>query len=255
MMFSRLGLFRHSSLVSGRISGGRASVRLSGAFAALAIVACTGCGTVSLDDPARIGPFFQPANHVGEAQLPASLRRVVVLPIAGGAVAPGESAAALDPVLLGELQKMNRFEVIPLTREECLRRFRVAELSSTAALPHDFMARLRRDFAADGVLFLDLTVFRPYRPLAVGVRAKLATVGDDVRLVWTFDNVFSADDPAVAASARHHFLESDRGGVPADMTRGALQSPSRFATYVAAAMFATLPPVYVPVAPIPAKAH
>lgn len=223
-------------------------LRLCLAAAAL-VLAAAGCMNPAINDSARVGPFYHPANHTGDAQLPATLHRVVVLPIAGGAVASAESVAALDPVFAAELQKQNRFEVVALTREDCLRRFRLPEIPSTAALPADFLARLRREYGADGVLFTDLTVFKPYRPLALGVRAKLATTGDDVRLVWTFDNLFSADDETVANSARHHFLGTDRQGVPTDVTRAVLQSPSRFASYVAAEMFATLPPVYALPAP------
>jgi hypothetical protein len=223
------------------------------ALALLSLAVFGGCMHPALIDGARTGPFYSPPNHAGDAQLPADLRRVVLLPIAGGSVATPESVAALDPVFLAELQKQNRFEIVPLTREECLRHFRAEEFLSTAALPHDFMTRLRQDHAADAVMFVDLTVFKPYRPLAIGVRAKLATLGGDVRLLWTFDNVFAASEPAVANSARHHFLDSDRGGIPADPTQGVLQSPTRFASYVAAAAFATLPPVYTPPPPPPAK--
>lgn len=220
-------------------------VRPSVAGLALAL-GLGGCMTPSVDDPARVGPFFTPTNHSGDARLPANLRRVVLLPICGGSIAPQESVVALDAVFLAELQKQNRFEVVVLTREECLHRFHVEEFASTATLPRDFTASLRRDFAADGVMFVDLTTFKPYRPLALGVRAKLAAIGGDTRLVWTFDNIFAAADPAVAASARHYFLDSDRRGVPADLTPATLQSPTRFAAYVAAATFATLPPVNAP---------
>ncbi len=157
-----------------------------------------------------------------------------------------ESAANLDGTFQTALQRANRFEVVALTREECLRRFRGEAISSSAALPHDLLETLKRDFAADAVLFMDLTVYQPYKPLAIGLRGKLATI-DGTRLVWTFDNVFSADVPAVANAARHHFLDADRSA-PADLTIGVLQSPSRFATYVAAATFATLPPSAMPVA-------
>lgn len=222
-------------------------------FAALLALGLAGCETPPFYDSAHRGPFYTPVNHKGDAQMPASLRRVVLLPVAGGSVASAESAEALNPVFLAELQKQNRFEIVTLTREECLHRFRVEEFLSTAALPTDFLARLRRDHGADAVMFVDVTVYKPYRPLALGVRAKLATLDADVRLVWTFDNVFSAADPAVANSARHHFLDSDRGRIPADLTPAVLQSPTRFATYVAAEMFATLPPVVLlPV--VPAKA-
>jgi len=57
------------------------------------------------------------------------------------------------------------------------------------------MATLRRELAVDAVLFVDVTAFRAYAPLVLGLRGKLATI-EGTRLVWTFDNVFSADEPA-----------------------------------------------------------
>lgn len=213
------------------------------------LLGCTllaGCMHPPATDSARIGPFYTARNHTGDVQLPADVRRVVLLPIAGGAVATPESAAVFDAVFRTELQRQNRFEIVALTRADCLQRFQAEEFSSVGTLPADLMNRLRREFAADAVLFIDLTVYKPYRPLALGVRAKLATLGEGVRLLWSFDNVYSASDAAVANSARAHFLESDRGGVPADLTPSVLQSPSRFGSYVAADMFATLPNVYAP---------
>jgi hypothetical protein len=115
-------------------------------------------------------------------------------------------------------------------------------------LPRDFMTVLRREYAVDAVLFVDLTALSPYRPIIIGVRAKLATV-EGVHLLWNFDTVFSSADPAVANSARRHFLRADTTGVPADLSSSALQSPSRFGSYVAAATFATLPPVYTAAPP------
>ncbi|MCX6953343.1 MAG: hypothetical protein NTV51_14410 [Verrucomicrobia bacterium] len=220
----------------------RTLARLAPAVFALALV--SGCGTPSIQDPARAGPFYKPSNYHGESSL-GGVRRVVVLPVYGGTLAPQETVAGFDPVFIAALQRQNRFEVVPLSREECQRRFRVAEFSSVAALPHDFLTALKRQTAADAVLFVDITVFRAYRPLALGLRGKLATI-DGSRLVWTFDDVFSADNPAVANSARHHNLTTDRGDVPADLSPAVLQSPARFADYVASAMFATLPPVILP---------
>ena len=202
-----------------------------------------GCVHPGPQDPARVGPFFVPTNHVGEPTL-GGLKRVVVLPLWSGPATPPESAAALDDVFLGALQKQNRFEVVALSREDCRRRFHSEALSSASALPHELLASLRREFAADAVLFVDLTVFQAYRPLALGLRAKLAAI-DGSRLVWSFDNVFSADDPLVTNAARHHFIDRDRS-VPADLTPAVLQSPAHFAEYAATAMFATLPPVTLP---------
>lgn len=220
-----------------------------GLVAGLALLA--GCMTPPYDDPARQGPFFYPSNHVGEAALPGNIRRIVLLPISGGEIAPASSTTSFDPVMVTALQQQNRFEVVAISRDACRRMFGVDEISSVSALPPNFMAEIAHEYAADAVMFIDVTVFRPYRPLAIGLRAKLATIRD-VRLVWTFDNVFSASDPTVANSARHYLLQTSRRDVPTDMSPAVLQSPSNFAAYAADAMFSTLPPVAN--APEPAKA-
>jgi hypothetical protein len=200
-----------------------------------------GCASSpAVTDPVRSGPFFTPANHSADASL-GSIRRVVVLPAWVGEGTATESAAALDPVFLTALQQEKRFEVVTLSRQECRRRYGAEALSSATALPHDLFESLKRDFAADAVLFIDLTAYYPYKPITLGLRGKLASL-EDSRLVWTFDNVYSSESPAAANSARNFFLDRDRG-IPADLTRTALQSPSKFAAYAAASMFATLPPV------------
>ena len=222
-------------------------------MAVLALLLTAGCANFPMGKShAAKSAAFVPVNHAGDASLPPHLRRVVLLPVAGGSVAPPESMAALDPVVAAALQRQNRFEVVALTREDCRRYFQLEELSSVSALPARFMAIVRREFAADGVSFVDVTAFQAYAPLVLGLRAKLATV-DEVRLVWTFDNVFSADDPAVSASARRQLRDGESENSPAAESPVVLQSPTRFATYATAAMFATLPPVHA-AAPHPAAA-
>lgn len=210
------------------------------------IVACLitlgGCKTVeSAFDPARVGPRHAADNHAGIPQLPETIRRVLLLPLSGGTVATEETTASFDAIFSSALQRENRFEVVALTRAECLGALGAAEFRSTSALPHGFLAKVRERYAADAVMFVDLTVLRSYRPLSMGIRAKLATTADEVALVWTFDNVFSADEPEVVNSARRHYLKSQDGMVPVDRSDAVLQSPSRYATYVAEATFATLP--------------
>lgn len=200
-----------------------------------------GCMTPAVNDPARVGPFYQPKNVAHNPTL-GGIRRVVLLPVYGGRLMPEESAATLDPIFRQALQDENRFEIVTLSREECRRRFGASALASTAALPHDFFPALRRVFAADAVLFIDITVYSAYPPLALGIRSKLAVNGG-ARLVWTFDNVFSADDPLVSAGARHFLLRGAPDDVPGDPTPGVLQSPGSFAAYAAHTTFGTLPPV------------
>ena len=207
----------------------------------LGLLLFSGCMNPAIDDPARAGPFFEPKNVSRDPTLGA-IRRVLLMPVWGASAMPEESAADLDPVFRQALQEQNRFEVVTMSRSECQRRFGRTALSSAEALPYDFIPTVKRVYAADAVLFVDITVFKPYHPLALGVRARLAAV-NNLRLPWTFDNVFAADDPLVAAAARHFYLTSVHSGVPGDLTPAILESPSRFAAYVANATFVTLPPV------------
>lgn len=209
-------------------------------LAGMGLAGCQSTGTAW--DPAVVGPLYQPENFVGVAHLPATFRRVVLLPVSGGDVVPAEITAEMDPIFTAALQRENRFEVVALSREECRQAFGVGEFRSTAALPHDFLKQVREVFAADGVMFIDLTVLRTLRPLGLGVRAKLATTADEAVILWNFDEVLSTGEPAVANSARRYFLSNDSGLVPVDRSDAILQSPTRFAAYVAATTFATLPP-------------
>ena len=212
--------------------------------AGLALLLAAGCASTRETLANKVQPrqqFFRPVNFHAEAQLPADLQRVLFLPVCGGTLAAPESAAALEEVFATELQKQLRFEVVRLSREDCQRRFGATEFSSTAMLPHDFLARLGREFGADAVLFVDVTAYRAYPPLALGVRAKLATVAQ-TRLLWTFDEIFAADDASVANSVRHYYAAAAPSGIPVNSGQGALQSPGKFAAYVAAATFNTLPP-------------
>ncbi len=216
--------------------------RLGFALAALAGL-LAGCQSKpSPLDAARLGPFFQPVNFVGDPKLSPSIQRVVLLPVHGGDVASPEAVEALDPVFAAALGRQMRFEVVTFSREECQRSYGAPDFSSTGVLPRDFLQELGRKYAADAVLFVDLTTYRPYRPLALGIRAKLAAVSDR-HLIWAFDETFSADNPLVANSARRYSLGADGlGPEPYDMTVGILQSPARFAAYAAGTAFHTLPP-------------
>lgn len=217
-------------------------IRLRHLLSLTAILGLAGCEiTPDLADPVRYGPYYTPKNFAGEKRLPADMRRVLVLPVALGTLAPEETARTLDDVVVRTVQEQQRFEVVPLSREESLRLFGAREFSSTAALPHGMLEQLAARYAIDAVLFTDVTVYQPYRPQSIGFRAKLATVRD-VRLVWTFDEVISASDPSVANSARRRPVEAAQGRGPVDLSPGTLLSPSRYAAFAAGEMFRTLPP-------------
>jgi len=212
------------------------------AFAAGWLLALAGCGSMpSLNNPSAVGPFYTPKNFSGEAVLPAGIRRVLLLPVCGGTVADQEAVAALDVTMRTALQRQSRFEVVTLSREDCRLGFGAPEFSSALALPHGFMEKIGRIYAVEAVLFVDVTVYQPYRPLTLGFRAKLATV-QGVHLVWSFDESFSTADPAVANSVQRYYLDHGQSATPVELAPKVLQSPGRLATYAADAMFRTLPP-------------
>ena len=41
----------------------------------------------AINEPARLGPFYQPRKFAGDAMLPGTLHRVLVLPVCAGTVA------------------------------------------------------------------------------------------------------------------------------------------------------------------------
>ena len=208
-------------------------------FALLPLLA--GCRTPGEFDSARNGPFFTPTNFQAAARMPVEIRRVLVLPAADDGRLPEETLDNLDTVLQAALGHAQRFEIVTLSRPACARLTGARAIRSVEALPHDFLAKLIADYAADAVLFVDVTSYAPYPPLALGLRAKLVRT-DNRSILWAFDTIFSATNPAVANAARRHWLDTAPAGTPADFSPTALQSPQRFAAYAASAAFATLPP-------------
>jgi hypothetical protein len=213
-----------------------------------------GCAQLPKRDGAKAGPFFTPTNVKSSVPtLPANIRRVLLLPISAEGIALSEeSLNRLDATFLAELNRTARFEVVTLTRDELARVTGARQIGSAAPLPAGFIDRLfniYNEYAADAVLFVDLTAYSPYPPLLLGVRAKLAPVRES-EILWAADLSFSAAEPAVANSARRHALTL-ASATPANLSHTILQNPTRFAGYAAAATFATLPPR---VAPAPASA-
>ena len=226
---------------------GDGAARLAGLMApppllAVAALLLGGCaGAPEWLGPVAVETRHAPVNHLGEVRLPPDLRRVALLPVwTGGLIVP-EARAEFDRTFADALQAGMRFEVVPVSRDWCRQRFGVEEFSSSAALPHDLLAKVAAEHGADGVVFVDLTSYRDLRPLAIGVRAKLATAPEP-RLVWSYDELLSAADPGVANSAKADARTRRASDLPVDLSASVLQSPSRFAAYVAATAFGTLPP-------------
>ncbi|MFT3829515.1 MAG: hypothetical protein QM691_07395 [Opitutaceae bacterium] len=217
---------------------GTCSVLLGGLALATFLGGCNYAPRVSVDW--RDGPFFEPTNYEGAALMPADVRRVAVLPIHGGADVAAETVDALQAAANAALLAEGRFETVAVGAE--VTRAMTGRPTVTAAelLPPALFTRIAQEHGADAVLFLEVTSYRPYTPLALGVRAKLVRCDETHAVLWSFDTLYDARDTAVANSAKRH-ASGGRGGL-VDAGPAALQSPSRYAAYVFASVFATLPP-------------
>ncbi len=215
-----------------------------------------GCAQLPKRDGAKAGPFYTPANISSIPALPPHIRRVLLLPVsAQGLAITEENLSRLDATFLAELNRTARFEVVTLSRDQLARLTGARQIDSTSPLPPGFIDRLLNiynDYAADALLFVDLTAHSAYPPLQLGLRAKLAHIRDS-DILWAADLHFSAADPAVANSARRHALTLTRSA-HTDLSHTILQNPTRFAGYAAAATFETLPPRLVsPESPVASK--
>ena len=201
----------------------------------------SGCASVdSLHQRAKGDSAYVPKNFTGVPRLPATLRRVVLLPVGGAVGVSIDSLASFDPLMAAELQRTARFEVVTVGPEALVRLCDRPRVLSVDALPPGFLSSLVREYDAEAVMFVDVTALSPYPPVSIGLRAKLATA--DGTILWAFDTLFTTSDPAIANAARRHEKEQHPTGDAGDLSYTVLRSPARFADYAAAAAFATLPP-------------
>lgn len=190
-----------------------------------------------------MGPEYKPANvYVASKQLPPTLKRVAVLPLAVNPRLADREAIqqSLSPILLAELAKTGRFEMVSVSPATLVQLSGRGEWRTTDPFPTNLVAQIREATACDAVLFPEVTDYRPYPPVAVGWKVQLLDP-DTLQAWWAVDELFDASDPAVANSARRYHLAHT--AQPRTMTdaREVLNSPVRFGRYAASVVAETCP--------------
>src|SRR5689334_6697516 len=173
------------------------------------------------------------------------MRRVALLPVTYD-IPYDTSLSEVDAALTRELAKTSLFELVPVSRESLDKLIGHRQLSSVEVLPGELLSKLSATYGVDGVLFTDLTAYRPYQPITIGLRSKLIDVRTG-QIRWAFDHLFDAGNLETSAAARGYYVAittprhltvepqlPDESGAPV------LQSPSRFAQYVAWEAFRSL---------------
>ena len=187
---------------------------------------------------AKAEPFI-PKNLYPIERLPAYFNRVVVLPC----YYADEDSPVLDyvdEVFHQELSQERIFETLRLSSGQMKEQFGVERVASNLPLPENFLRRLEDLTGANGVLFIDVDSYRAYRPLSLGVRAKLVDLKTG-EFMWAIDETFDSGHANVIAGTQLFQSKAQVRALSAKTVGSVMHSPRIFAKYVASTCFSTMP--------------
>lgn len=182
---------------------------------------------------------YTPRNIYPVERLPKYLNRVAVMPTFDY----DSSSNALtysDDIFFKEIAKSGLFEVIPVTSLFCKTNFGKERLSASESLPENFFKLIDDEYGANGVLFIDLHSSKPYRPLSIGVRAKLVDLKSG-EFLWAVDETVDGGDASVISAANLYQRSQHVQAISHKTSNSVLHSPRLFSKFVAKTLFQTLP--------------
>ena len=198
------------------------------------------CGCVS--NPANLLTYNPDNIHRSNPTLPANVQRLAVLPLSASSQSCDldEGREALEPILREELIATKRFEVLQPTTET-LRSYTGRTIwSASDELPPDLLEQLNKAVGCDAVLFSELTLFRPYPPIAVGWRFRLVEVHSK-EVLWAADEIFDSSQASVRTGANLFGWSEAKFGGAKEERWAMLNSPRHFGQYTLATLLETLP--------------
>jgi hypothetical protein len=169
---------------------------------------------------------------------PPGFDRVAALPICS-TTPTGGAIQDLDEIFRAELSKLLPLEVVTVSRADLLATIGEAQIDSTTVIPLKLVQFLQKKYAVQGIVFTDMPVYRPYRPINIGVRSKLVQISD-MRVLWSASGILDSAEPGIAASALQ-YAEQNLHGPGGGGSQLVLQSPRRYAAFVANGLYGTLP--------------
>jgi hypothetical protein len=208
-------------------------------FLLLASLSAVGCRRFEEEKIVAQAKPFIPKNLYPIERLPAYFNRVVVLPC----FYSDQDSPVLDyvdEVFHQELSQERIFETLRLSPVQMKEHFGVERVASNLPLPENFLMRLEELTAANGVLFVDIDSYRPYRPLALGVRSKLVDLKTG-EFMWAIDETFDSGHADVIAGTRVFQAQAQVRALSAKTAGSVIHSPRAFAKYVASSCFSTMP--------------
>jgi len=169
-------------------------------------------------------------SYLAEPKDLANVRRIMVLPFAKEAGVQADCESVRD-AFVAELQKMRRFEVVPLPSEA-----REDEILNTSIhrgrLSTEAMVRICDRYALDGLLVGSITAWRPYTPPHLGIRTQLISVHSGAT-IWAVDAMYDSSDRTTISDLRHYAARVQEADGSLHDWEMNLLSPAKFTTYVA----------------------
>jgi len=209
------------------------------ALVLLGFLFVTGCRRFEEEKIVAQAEPFVPTNLYPIERLPKYFNRVVVLPC----YYHDQDSPILgyvDEIFHQELSQERIFETIRLSSYQMKEHFGVERVDSSKPLPENFLRKLEELTAANGVLFVDLDSYRPYRPLSLGVRSKLVDLKSG-EYMWAIDETFDSGHANVIAGANVFQKSSQVRAISSKTAGSTLHSPRIFSKYVASTCFSTMP--------------
>lgn len=198
--------------------------RLTFIVAAAAAFTLAGCKIPRPDRPKVVN------SYLAEREDLANVRRIMVLPF------HAEHGVAVDnnqirDAFVSELQKLRRFEVVPLTdaaREDDM----LNDSLSHGRLSTEAMVRLCERYSLDGVFVGSVTSYRAYTPPHLGLRTHLISVHSGAT-IWAVDAIYDASDLSTISDLKHYAGRTQRDDGTLHGWELTLLSPAKFTSFVA----------------------
>lgn len=187
---------------------------------------------------ARAEPFV-PQNLYPIERLPAYINRVAVMPC----YYPDPDSTLLsfaDDIFNQELSQERIFETVRIQPSFLKRAYGEVRMSSSSTLPEGFLKAVEANTMANAILFIDLSSYKPYKPMSLSVRAKLVDIKSG-EFHWAIDETFDTGHANVIVGASI-FQEKAQVRALSQKTSGSVvHSPRSFTKYIASTVFSTLP--------------
>ena len=192
--------------------------------AALAALTLTACQFERPNRPKVINSYLAEPNDL------VNVRRIMVLPF------HAEHGVSVDhnqvrDAFVSELQKLRRFEVVPLT-DAALEDDMLNASFARGRLSTEAIVRLCERYSLDGIFVGSVTSWRPYSPPHLGLRTQLVSVHSGSS-VWAVDAIYDASDRTTVGDLKHYVQHTQRDDGNLHGWEMTLLSPAKFTSYVA----------------------